>query len=364
MDNSFLDLLNSDEYSNSSQYQYSQNTSNPHNSQHRFNMSNFSNFSNNPNLSHGLIPNSQNESNVITSQDNITQPSPSTITKKTRKKKSENAPWREKEDEALMSSWLMASTNAIVGKNQTQITRWLKVLQLYDEIRNENPSEIGPRNSEALRQRYRVLSANASKWISCYKSILSRPRKSGTNDQDLENAAQELYQEEYKSRYVDLKLFKNFFSQLPKWSLEIDEQQHVELNANEVTLEESGGSSKRSRVNESDESNPPTPPSITRPEGRDAAKKKRNGKDKACTSSINNEYLEKIDALSVNMAKDHDLLRRKLEMEEKRLDLEMKKTEMQPSIMEMTLFNTLLSKQSLTPSEESMKEKLIAKYYS
>ncbi|KAK9755481.1 hypothetical protein RND81_01G028600 [Saponaria officinalis] len=43
------------------------------------------------------------------------------------KKRVESNAWREAEDEALISSWCMISTDAIVGKNQNKNTRWTKV---------------------------------------------------------------------------------------------------------------------------------------------------------------------------------------------------------------------------------------------
>ncbi|KAK9665100.1 hypothetical protein RND81_14G090200 [Saponaria officinalis] len=148
-----------------------------------------------------------------------------------------------------MSAWCLVTTNATHGKNQSQIIRWAKVLEVYETTRLENPNEIGARNTEALRQRYKILSKNASKWISCYKAVLSRPRKSGTNDQDLEDAAQKLYFDENRSRYNDLKVFKNVMSMNPKWSLDNYEERQPQVNVDEESATESGESLKRSRVN-------------------------------------------------------------------------------------------------------------------
>ncbi|KAK9667655.1 hypothetical protein RND81_13G002800 [Saponaria officinalis] len=249
-----------------------------------------------------------------------TQPSPSRTPKKqtNAKKRGENKSWREKEDEALMSAWCFSSTNAIIGKNQSTITRCAKVVELYEQARCENPNEIGVRSEDALKCRFKKLNEMANKWISCYKAILSRPKRSETNDEDLENDAQKLFEADNGgARYADLKVFNNVMCKHRGWSIEHINEKQIDITSNEELSPVSGGSSKRSRINESD-----TPPTVNvgesvehRPEGRDAAKKKRQGKAVASNSLFNEDYTSKLDEMQISRDKGINIMEKKIEIE-------------------------------------------------
>ncbi|KAK9756634.1 hypothetical protein RND81_01G110900 [Saponaria officinalis] len=324
----FLDMLNSNNYTNCEDNQNPQNpnyqnNSTSHdksNSQNNSNTQINLNYPNNlpsqnilnsrinpnyhyipncVNVSHHLIPqNSQNISSypISLSQNSTpifvqpTQPSPSSTTqdpKKTKKRVESNA-WREVDDEALMSAWCLVGTNSIVGKNQYQNTRWTKVSELYEKCRLENPSEISHKSIDAMRARFSRLNELSNKWLSCVNAVRKRPRKSGTNEHDEEEEAQKLFAfDNNKKRFENVKFFNKIMSKHPKWSLnnnDVLQQETPNTNVDESlrvvyvdesfegSFQPSNESSKRSRVEEDNsEENPETPESIRyRPEGREA----------------------------------------------------------------------------------------------
>ncbi|KAK9688841.1 hypothetical protein RND81_09G014900, partial [Saponaria officinalis] len=76
--------------------------------------------------------------------------------------------WRDKEDEALMSAWIQCSEDAVRGKNQTTVTRWDRVMSLYKQSQQENPTEIGIRSLEVCKNRQKRLNIIVNKWVSCW----------------------------------------------------------------------------------------------------------------------------------------------------------------------------------------------------
>lgn len=398
MDKTFLNLLNSQHNPNSQQESNLQNYQNISNfqqlpSQSFSNLPNYIDFSNPPSsqMHSNMHYNSQNipRSHILINVDNTvdlndwssnpsqirveqSQPSLSQAPKKqtNAKKRGENKTWREKEDEALMSAWCFSSTNAIIGKNQSTITRWAKVVEMYEQARSENPNEIGARSEDALKCRFKKLNEMANKWISCYKEMLSRPRRSGTNDEDVENEAQKLFEADNGgARYADLKVFKNVMCKHRKWSIENINEQQVDFTSNEELTPVSGGSSKRSRMNESD-----TPPSVNvsessehRPEGRDAAKKKRKGKAPAFKPLFNEDFTSKLHDMQISRDKGINVMEKKieieLEMEKVRHEIVKKKEEGRNKRSDKMVLNTLLGRNDLSPDEEELKQILIKSLY-
>ena len=370
MDNNFTNLLSS------------QNTSNYEEDYNNLNQSYTPDQSYYPNQPYySSLPNIQNNLNQMHYTQNEVQctqisPSPSNNKGKSKKKRGENIPWKEEEDEALMSAWGIVSTNAILGKNQQEQIRWGNVLALFKKSREGNEADIHDRSQEGLRGRFNIISKNASKWVGYYKEVLSLPHKSGTNDADVENEVQKLYAAENKGVIYDrVSLWKNILSQYPKWSLN-----KVHVNFNEEILSQSGGSSKRSR-NESDdtmyvatsETVPETPPSVNlpkqprRPEGRDAAKKKRNGKSVCSQSSMNPQLSEQLSSMQIVREQGNLVMSSKLSFNKERLNWEkekmkeLKENEIRRS--EMQILNTMMGRQELTTEEDNVKVYLMKKYF-
>ncbi|KAK9676790.1 hypothetical protein RND81_11G101100 [Saponaria officinalis] len=132
-----------------------------------------------------------------------------------------------------------------------------------------------------MKSRWKRLNTVVNKWVSCYSKVVNRPPASGTNVKDDIEEAQKLYRKiSAGANFDDFYVYNAVMSRHPKWSLQ---NNNYGVNANV-----SDSSSKRSRsdmdttpssVNES------TPTSVNgdediniRPEGRETAKKKRNGK--------------------------------------------------------------------------------------
>ncbi|XP_057779742.1 uncharacterized protein LOC130998333 [Salvia miltiorrhiza] len=146
---------------------------------------------------------------------------------------------------------------------------WERVQNKYHEAQKENPDEIGPRNIESMKGRFKRLNENANKWIAACKEADARKR-SGMSQKDIEMEAHSIY-EAGGSKFQDLVVFNNVMSKHPKWNLAINEVGDDQ---------ESGGSTKRSKTSEDGDyfipSNPETPTTggstMSRPTGRDKAK--------------------------------------------------------------------------------------------
>ncbi|KAK9677164.1 hypothetical protein RND81_11G125000 [Saponaria officinalis] len=292
-------------------------------------------------------------------------------------KKSDPKKWNEKEDEALMSAWCISSTDSIVGKNQNTTTRWNKVFELYEQARveNQNHGQVGIRSVEAMKNRFKRLNFIVKKWVGCYNQVLNRPPASGTNIDDDIEAAQKLFRNVNDGNdFVDFNVYNNVMSKHQKWCLN---------NSNFGVIEEvSGSNSKRSR-SDMDSSpysvNIPTPSSINvdiptsandvqdinnRPEGREAAKR-RKGKRTTTTTSTNSMFNEEDAARLDGVRTD---TKAQIELRQRRIEADLKIEEMRSvnvkTKSDMKILNTLLAKQHLAPEDEEMKKKLIKKYMS
>ncbi|KAK9748206.1 hypothetical protein RND81_02G043100 [Saponaria officinalis] len=217
-----------------------------------------------------------------------------------------------------MSTWIIVSTNAIHGKNNQAIILWKKVWKLYDEAR----------------------------W----------GKKSGKNEADVVAAAQKLYEDsDPKGKYyTDLELLNNVLCKNVKWNLE-----QMNYNFNDELSSQSRSSSKRSRVDEidistnddddDDESIPETPPSVNRtdsihirPEGRDAAKKKRSDKSVCTESSFHPELNAHL--LEMNFTRNKST--------ETMIQIQREKNEAKQRCAEMCNLTTLSSKP--TPTNDDL----------
>ncbi|XP_057803252.1 uncharacterized protein LOC131018554 [Salvia miltiorrhiza] len=195
---------------------------------------------------------------------------------------------------------------------------------MYHEAQKENPNEIGPRNIESMKGRFKRLNENANKWIAACKEANAR-RRSGMSQKDIAMEAHSIY-EAGGIKFQDLVVFNDVMSKHLKWNLAINEVGDDQ---------ESGGSTKRSKTAE---------------DGRDKAKRK--GKGKALTSESNEMY-EHIRALRLSRDHENELMTAKIELEHGKLKMNSLK-------MEKKMLVTLLAKDHLSAKEEEMKSHLIA----
>ncbi|XP_042016167.1 glutathione S-transferase T3-like [Salvia splendens] len=265
--------------------------------------------------------------------------------------------WSEQEDMTLMSAWCFVSTNAVVGTNQTSNHLWQNVLFLYEQTRKENPSIGEERSLESLKQRYKRLNANVSKWVGAYKKTHDRAT-SGQSKEDIEKAAQQLYG---KSKFSHHKVFEEVMRLNPKWELKLNSTSSTRFQPDEDSLEESRGSSKRSRTSEEGgpqiDSTPESRSStLQRPIGRDQAKAKakRKGKEVATPSyTIPNDFTAALREMRVTRERECDIQERKLKAA----------SDIQERNIKATILTPLMARRDLTPEEEDLKRNLIAELF-
>lgn len=287
-----------------------------------------------------------------------------------------NVKWETKEDIALMAGWCHVSGDSTRGNNQRKTSMWARIWQMYEQTRAENPTEIGPRNENQMKGRFKRLNENANKWVAAYRAAYSR-MKSGMSIKDVELDAHKIYEGD-GSKFLDLTVFNEVMCKNPKWMLNIDRDNTRSRRIDEEPNEESGGSTKRSRTSEEGEyvvhSNQETPNSggstIQRPIGRDAAKKKGKGKASQSFSSPNNEFVEELRAMRITRESEIEVMNKRLEVDKKREEREikreereLKKEERKTKKMYLLHLNALLARDHLSPEEEDMKRNLYEMLY-
>ncbi|XP_057793717.1 glutathione S-transferase T3-like [Salvia miltiorrhiza] len=268
--------------------------------------------------------------------------------------------WNDQEDLALMYAWCTCSSDSIVGTNQNKANLWKRIRAMYEESRLDNSRLMGEKRSiESLRNRYKRLNANVTKWVGAYVEAYAR-KSSGMSDADVEKEAQIFYG---TTKFTHHEIFEKVMRHHPNWELKLgSERTRARAIDDEDDVEEDRGSSKKSRTTEEDEnpnnSTSETPVSetstICRPAGRDKAKAKRKGKAKMSQQSIISEdFTAELQALRIVREKETDAINR------------MGEIRMQSTLMmsKWNVLNTLLGKSNLSPQEESMKNRLMAELF-
>nr|XP_043632222.1 glutathione S-transferase T3-like [Erigeron canadensis]XP_043632223.1 glutathione S-transferase T3-like [Erigeron canadensis]XP_043632224.1 glutathione S-transferase T3-like [Erigeron canadensis] len=268
--------------------------------------------------------------------------------------------WDVAEDVALMSAWCMISADCIGGKNHKIRSLWTEVKKLYDAAREENPKKLGDRNIDQMKGRFKRLNENVGQWVAAYQEA-HRLVRSGMTQRDIENNAHKIFEQSGK-KFHDSVVFNEVMCKYPKWALETT-RDTTRSRPEEVDIEESGESTKRTRTTEEGDycvnSNPDAPTSggssTQRPTGGEAPKKKKKGKCK-----VPNQIVEELRAMRVTRESEVDFMRKRLEFEEKK---EQKKEERELKKMQLLHLNTLLQKEHLSSEEDKIKRSLMSKFY-
>ena len=92
-----------------------------------------------------------------------------------------------------MAAWCHVSSDSTRGNNQRKSSMWARICQMYEQTRSENPKDIGPRNENQMKGRFKRLSENGSKWVAAYRAAYSR-KTSGMNLKDVELEAHKIYE--------------------------------------------------------------------------------------------------------------------------------------------------------------------------
>lgn len=251
---------------------------------------------------------------------------------------------------------------------------WNSVYELYEQTRkeNQNEGEIGIRSLEGMRNRYKRLNFLVNKWVGCYSKVVNRPPASGTNQEDDIQLAQKLFRNENGNKeFVEFHVYNKIMSKHPKWSLQknqIDVSENISSSGSKRSRAEMDSSPSSVNVSTPSSVNVPTPSNFNvdayeRPEGREAAKKKRQGKAPMAGS----ESMFTPDDISI-IEGNRLSTKEQVEFRQKRIDADFKIEELRVQSrrteMEMSWLNTLLSQQNLNPKDQEMKDKLIDKYMS
>ncbi|XP_057799321.1 uncharacterized protein LOC131015092 isoform X1 [Salvia miltiorrhiza] len=261
-----------------------------------------------------------------------------------------------------MSSWCVASEDKARG-SQKGFSLWARVHNLYQEARTNNLEELGERNIDMIKGRWKRLNENGNKWVAAYKEACALKRI-GMSLADVELEAHAIY-EASGSKFRDSVVFNEVMSKHPKWDLTSQDFSRLhpknketipESPKNEETIQESGGSSKRSRTSEDGDYSMPSnleTPSI----GCSTIPCPKSPKTPNASESLsNNEVAAEIRALRLIIDSEAEVMSK---LGSARIDLELKKEKRKAMKMNQVLLNTLLAKDHLSAEDEGIKHRLM-----
>ncbi|XP_074293680.1 uncharacterized protein LOC141620807 [Silene latifolia] len=264
----------------------------------------------------------------------------------------------------LMKSWCYYSCDEIKGNNQKGEGLWEKVMEMYEQYRRENPDKIGERNLDSMKGRHQRICKNVNSWVACYRKAYAR-KSSGMGMSDVKKDAHAQYTQVNRSNFNDMAVFEEVMSKLKKWEvptgMDMGGNQYVEEG--DDIIQESEGSTKRSKTNEDGDyvipTNPDTPTSVPTSILKEGMLlRRKGGKQKVTEFSHNSEFTEEYRAMRMIREKELELSERQVQ-EMARLTKEGHEAEKHKSYA--AILNTLLAKTHLTPAQEAMIEDLTEK---
>ncbi|XP_021840794.1 glutathione S-transferase T3-like [Spinacia oleracea] len=292
--------------------------------------------------------------------------------------------WSVKEDEALISSYMLHCTDILVGTDQKACELWKKVSSTYDAIQVQRPYELPPRSLKMLESRWRRMATDIILWSGCVEEA-RRLMGSGSNVVDENSTAHKLFRDSVKPKP------RNFLCEhgwrmvtaYPKWRKKLRwgmSKKDRDIHDTESDPEDIGGSGKRTRVDANGDTIIESGGSyvsggIQRPDGVKKTKAKRKGKGLASEEETSS-FSEQLKANNEMRINDHQLRQRKfdfdvsreanrrdtrqkeMEIEERHVAVEEEKLQMERVKMKHLTLQTLMMKGTLTPNEEQYKDKL------
>lgn len=278
--------------------------------------------------------------------------------------------WSHREEEALISCYMMHCTDATMSTNQNRGSLWRKVFASYEAARESRPMELPERNLNSMQLHWKRMCAAVMKWVGCYEEA-NRVKRSGELEKDVIEAAKTIYHHQEGKPFAFIHAWEKMKDN-PKWITKVERFTNLKGISNDTTsvsAKDSDSSGKRLRVDDDVEVGDVVSNKSIRPDGVKKAKAKavqqRKGKGLSTTSEDSNMSLEKKLQLYADLkGTDMSLKREKLEFDKEKEKRRKEQIELQKYEMKNNLLQTLLSKPTpLTTKEEMMKDKLMAQLY-
>ncbi|KAK9666029.1 hypothetical protein RND81_14G154500 [Saponaria officinalis] len=264
--------------------------------------------------------------------------------------------WPVVEDEALISSFMRASEDSIVGTDQANEAFWNRVKSFYDEAQEANPGVLKKRTRAMLDGRFRRISTQVMKWSSCME-VVSRRKGSGMSEDNVIADARKLYK-----------------PAISPYANESYESTPSRVSDNDG----SNSSGKRVRIEGEEYSTPISlddeSMATKRPEGvkvakRNRGKKKVDGSTFGVDSNNQDEINKRLEMITQTTAREHDIQQRRLEVDEARIQLHrerMEFTERREARMkkesDFNALQQLLNQTHLPPELEDYKQELLQSF--
>ena len=118
------------------------------------------------------------------------------------------------EDEQLSRSWVHVSVDPIKGKDQTSVDFWNSVEEHFKNSLS-TPLLVEERNSRSLKNRFKTISRDVSKFSGLYCKVKAL-NESGKTDEDIVEDAVKLYAESQGSPFTFLGCWR-VLSKMPKF---------------------------------------------------------------------------------------------------------------------------------------------------
>ncbi|XP_013613506.1 PREDICTED: glutathione S-transferase T3-like [Brassica oleracea var. oleracea] len=113
--------------------------------------------------------------------------------------RNERRKWTPTEDHVLISAWLNASKDPVVGNEQKAIAFWKRIAAYFAS----NPKLPGLQKREPThcRKRWGKINEGVCKFVGCYDAE-TKEKSSGQNENDVMKMAHEIYFNDYKVNFT------------------------------------------------------------------------------------------------------------------------------------------------------------------
>ncbi|KAK9705314.1 hypothetical protein RND81_07G047700 [Saponaria officinalis] len=271
---------------------------------------------------------------------------------------------------------MKVSEDSIVGSRQKIDKMWARVKEQYDLARSAN-SKLRARKEGMLDNRFRRIATIVMRWAGCYHKASAR-RMSGWNEEQVIAEAQILYGLKTKfNLFHAWDMLKGY----RKWMVTIGPYASAASKVG-VVIEsspdvDSNSSGKRVRLEDGNYSPPISIEShtdfIQRPEGREAAKRRKGKKKVNAEYEEMNKNFQRLEQLSnrdqeLDMEKleikkkNAEVALQQIELKNKREERKRKDQDLQQRKNDWDMLQSLLQTPSLPPQLEKMKFDLLEKF--
>ncbi|XP_021722412.1 uncharacterized protein LOC110689889 [Chenopodium quinoa] len=134
-----------------------------------------------------------------------------------------NQSWSIAEDKALVSAYINAGGDVVIGTKTKKSGLWVEIYNHYESSRIENPDEIKVRNIKSMQNRWDFINLHCGKLVDAYRYHY-QTKGSGEFEQNLEKFAHKDYYATNNKMFCFLHCFETL-RKYPKWDPSLTKDQ-------------------------------------------------------------------------------------------------------------------------------------------